>query len=152
MQPHWRSTTSADDTALIALCRQLYDEDPGTRPVPEAHMRRTLDRLREEPIRGFALALEDRGQVQGYALLISFWSNELGGEICTIDELYVAPELRSQGYGSGLIRDLLAGSPIWPRERMALDLEVTPTNQRARKLYAGLGFAPLRNAHLRLRF
>jgi ribosomal protein S18 acetylase RimI-like enzyme len=35
---------------------------------------------------------------------------------------------------------------------MALDLEVTPTNERARKLYASLGFAPMRNAHLRLRF
>jgi hypothetical protein len=30
----------------------------------------------------------------GYALLISFWSNELGGEVCNIDELFVAPVYR----------------------------------------------------------
>jgi predicted GNAT family acetyltransferase len=84
--------------------------------------------------------LDIQGQVSGYALLIGFWSNELGGEICEVDELYVVPGHRNRGYGSSLFAAIALGD-LWPRSKAAIVLGVTPGNAAARRLYERLGFA-----------
>jgi ribosomal protein S18 acetylase RimI-like enzyme len=83
--------------------------------------------------------LDIQGQVSGYALLIGFWSNELGGEICEVDELYVVPERRNRGYGSSLFTAITQGD-LWPGPTAAIVLGVTPDNAAARWLYERLGF------------
>lgn len=146
----WRPATAADDESFVNLCAELNREDPGSDPVPPEHMRRTLATLRAEPARGRACALELAGKVAGYALLISFWSNELGGEVCNVDEIYVQPEHRRQGHAGALMRALADGSGPWPRKPVAIELEVSPDNARAMAFYAALGFVPVRNRQLRL--
>ena len=147
----WRIATAADDKELIALCADLNREDPGPEPVPPGHMRRTLEYLRAEPARGRALALDIGGATVGYALLVSFWSNELGGEICNVDELYVRPEHRGRGAATSLIRQLAGGTaPFWPGRPVAIELEFTPGNPGAGGFYARLGFAPAKNQLMRL--
>jgi GNAT superfamily N-acetyltransferase len=75
----------------------------------------------------------------GYAFLISFWSNELGGEVCIIDELYVAPPARGRGLGGSIFDKLIHGD-LWKPKPMALILETTPDNLNARRLYERNGF------------
>ena len=104
-------------------------------------MRRTLARLRDEPNRGRAVVCDVEGRAVGYALLISFWSNELGGEVCNIDELFVIPDYRGHGLATSLFDRLADAKPtLWPIRPAALALEVTSQNQRARALYERLGF------------
>jgi GNAT superfamily N-acetyltransferase len=79
-------------------------------------------------------------QLAGYALLIPFWSNELGGSICEVDELFVIPERRSQGHGTALF-EAIANGVLWPTAVVGIALGVTPDNSRARRLYERLGFA-----------
>ena len=145
----WRIAQINDDGPIIEMSRALYEEDPATGPVPEAQTRQTLSILRSEPVRGTAVVLEIEREVAAYALLISFWSNELGGEVCVIDELYVRPGYRNRGHGRELIRGLRPGNNLWPQSFVALELEVTPDNKRAAALYAELGFEPVKNARLR---
>jgi GNAT superfamily N-acetyltransferase len=146
----WRPSRPEDDLFIERFFAAFYEEDPAPRPVPSDHLRRTLRELREQPARGLALVLEVDGQPQGYALLCSYWSNELGGEICTIDELYVAPPARGHRLGTALLESLVRGDGPWPGRPVALELEVSPQNHRARALYERLGFAGRRNATLRL--
>lgn len=148
----WRTVLPNEENAIIEMCRDLNREDPGPKPVPEAHTLRTLEELRKNPLRGGALVLEADGGIAGYAFLISFWSNELGGEICVLDEFYVRPNHRGQGYGTLLIQGLLQKSPLWPRAYVAVDLEVTPQNLRSRAFYSKMGFLPAKNTHMRYRF
>jgi GNAT superfamily N-acetyltransferase len=137
--PSWRGAESSDDAAICELSMALNLEDPGPAPVPVAHVHRTLAVLRAEPWRGRAVVLQGEERVLGYALLISFWSNELGGEVCTVDELYVVPAARGGGFG-GSIFDLLMRGELWGRKPVALELETTPDNQNARRLYERNGF------------
>jgi GNAT superfamily N-acetyltransferase len=61
----------------------------------------------------------------GYALLISFWSNELGGEVCNIDELFVAPLYRGRGLATALLEELAdKEQSVWRIRPAALALEV----------------------------
>jgi ribosomal protein S18 acetylase RimI-like enzyme len=145
----WRLARPEDDEAIVAMCLALDKEDPASVQVPEEHPRRTLERLRAEPIRGRALILEVDEEIIGYAFLISFWSNELGGDICNLDEIFVAPAHRSRGYATSLVRDLQRGSALWHGRVVAVQLEVSPRNSRARALYTRLGFETIRNVTMR---
>jgi GNAT superfamily N-acetyltransferase len=136
----WRAARSSDDDAIVAMYQALYAEDPG----PE-----TLARFGAFPERGRAVVLVSDGRTVGYAFLIPFWSNELGGEICVIDELYVQAAWRGQGHATTLITSLSAASDLWPGIPVALELEITPTNAKARALYERLGFAVKRNTTMR---
>jgi ribosomal protein S18 acetylase RimI-like enzyme len=135
----WRAARPEDDNAIVAMCAALNAEDPGPLPVPDTQTRHTLDVLRREPHRGRAIVLELEGKPAGYALLISFWSNELGGEVCEIDELYVVPEQRGRGHGRALFAGIERGE-LWPSHRVAMALIVRDDNARAKRLYARLGF------------
>jgi len=143
----WRLAVLEDDKAIVEMCTELYREDPGIRPVPEEQSWSTLIELRLNPVRGSAWVLELDGKAQGYCFLILFWSNELGGEIAVVDEIFVRKEKRGAGHGRAFFEKLLT-----EKKYRAADLEVTPANARARRFYEGLGFSPLKNAHLRVRF
>jgi GNAT superfamily N-acetyltransferase len=137
----WRLATALDDESIVSMCMALNTEDPGPAPVHPRQVLRTLARLREEPYRGRALVCEVDGYPAGYALLISFWSNELGGEVCNIDELFVAPAFRGRGLAANLFTALTGSEQqLWPEKPVALELEVSPANKRARALYERLGF------------
>jgi GNAT superfamily N-acetyltransferase len=125
----WRLVIAADDESIVAMCMALNAEDPGPAPVRPSQVRRTLAKLREEPYPGRALICEVDSRPAGYALLISFWSNELGGEVCIMDELFVVRAYRGHGLATDLITKLADGEQsLWPGKPVALALEVSPAN------------------------
>jgi GNAT superfamily N-acetyltransferase len=148
----WRLATEQDFDRIIEMNERLNVEDPSeTKPFDRAMMRRTLTEIRTNPIRGAVAVLNLNGQSRGYALLISFWSNEFGGEICAIDELYVEPEFRGRGFATQFIQSLAnGGSRIWPRRAVAIAVEAYRTNPRAKALYERLGFEANPNHSLAL--
>jgi ribosomal protein S18 acetylase RimI-like enzyme len=137
----WRPTAASDDEEIVSMCMALNADDPGPAPVHPQQVFGTLAELRKEPRRGRALLCEVDNRATGYALLIAFWSNELGGEVCVIDELYVEPAYRGHGLATDLLARLTDGEPsLWPGKPVALALEVSPANERAKALYHRLGF------------
>lgn len=134
---------------VAELVQCLYREDPSDRPVRLPQILKTLERLSTYPELGCVMILECGGEIAGYSILINFWSNEFGGNVCFIDELYVKKEFRGKGLASGFIK-YLAGIKF--ADSVALRLEVTPDNINARKLYERLGFKPHKNDTLDLEF
>jgi len=138
--PTWRQATKRDHDAIARMCVALNAEDPGDAPVLREQVHETLEVLGAEPARGKAVVAEIDGQIAGYALLISFWSNELGGEVCVVDELYVAPSHRNRGVGSTLVSTLRDGDQLWSGRAVAVAIEVAPDNIRARRFFVAQGF------------
>jgi GNAT superfamily N-acetyltransferase len=146
----WRPARGDDNEAIVAMYTALYEEDPGPEPTSLDRVRMTLANFGRDPARGRAVVLDVHERPVGYAFLVPFWSNELGGEICVVDELYIQQGWRRKGHATSLIKRLSAPSNIWPGRPVALELEITPTNKRARVLYERLGFLVKRNTTMRL--
>lgn len=144
----WRPSTTDDHPAIIDCYLALDAEDPGVCPADAARMQRTLGLFEHEPGRGRCVVLDEGGSLQGYALLVPYWSNELGGLVCCIDEMYVGPLARGRGRGSDLLTQLSTGTIGFGDSTVALQLEVSPSNSRAQVLYERLGFRQARNATL----
>lgn len=142
---HYRPMQAQEQALVASLMKALYDEVPEGHPLPEAHISRTFEQLAAHPDHGTILVFEWEGQIAGYAVLINFWSNEYGGIVLSIDELYIAAEFRGKGIGTHFIQ-FLHNTRF--HNAVALELEVIPYNTRALKLYEKLGFKPSTRHHL----
>ncbi|HET6437475.1 MAG TPA: GNAT family N-acetyltransferase [Anaeromyxobacter sp.] len=133
----WRKARIEDGEEIVSMCLALFGDDPGPAPVDAGRVRQTLALFERQPSRGEAVVAEVGDRVTGYAFLVRFWSNEQGGEICEVDELYVRPERRGEGLASALFQAIDEGRF---GSFVATALGVTPGNTRARRLYERLGF------------
>ena len=145
--PMWRAASPDDHPVVIRFYLALNSEDPGFTPPEPARMSRTLTLFQTDPERGRCVVLDEGESAAGYALLVPYWSNELGGLMCCIDELYVSPPARGRGRAGDLL-ELLAGGALGWDDAIALQLGVSPANARARALYERHGFRPMRIATL----
>ena len=145
----FKTVTDASATGqLLEMMRGLYSEDPSDANTPgETQFLRTIRVLLEKPDRGRIVLFFEGQTIQGYAVLIPYWSNEFGGTLLFVDELFVKPEARNRGIGREFFEFLRTQRPF---DAIVSALEVSPKNLRARKLYFSLGFEP-RNYTMMLR-
>ncbi len=134
---HYRTMEPADRGTVANMIMAFYDEAGGGEFMNGGMIERTFRQLAAHPDYGSVVVFEAEGRITGYALLINFWSNEYGGIVLNIDELYVAPEWRGAGVGTAFLNHLAAGHL---GDFVALKLEVLPYNRRALRLYEKLGF------------
>ncbi len=149
MNIEYRKFKNSDSDSAAELIQALYREDPSDRPIILPQIKKTFERLCRHPELGCIMIIECGGEIAGYSILINFWSNEFGGNVCFIDELYVKKEFRGKGIAGGFIKYL---AEVKFADSVALRLEVTPANKSARKLYEKLGFKPHKNDTLDLEF
>ena len=83
--------------------------------------------------------IENGGQTAGYALLALTFSNEAGGDVVWLDEIYIRPEFQGKGLGNEFFDFLEKEFASAARFR----LEVESDNEGAVRLYKRRGFRPL---------
>ena len=140
----YREYKANDKPGIIRLIKALYFEDPEGKPISIDKIERTLKELHPSNDKGSILIIEDSGKIIGYSILINFWSNEYGGNILFIDELYIIPKYRGKGIGAGFIKYLVENRY---GNSAAISLEITPSNTRAGELYKRIGFKVSCNTH-----
>lgn len=131
----------AEDRALyLAMAREFYGTDAVTHSVPEQYFINMFEELMRSDIYAECFILDCEGEDAGYALLLKSFSQEAGGRVVWIDELYVRPQFQGRGVGKRFFSQL---DRLLTPDVRRLRLEISRTNVRAAKLYASFGFEPL---------
>lgn len=133
-----RKIAPGDREEYLKMAAEFYRSDAVLHPVPESHFARAFDEMMRSGDALIGLIFEEDGKRAGYALLCGSYSQEAGGRVVWIDEIYLRPEFRGRGLGKAFFAAL---PKLAPAARYRLEIE--PDNARAEKLYRALGFQPL---------
>jgi ribosomal protein S18 acetylase RimI-like enzyme len=143
MASTFRPATALDLPTVLGLLRDFYAEESAT---CDAQAEAALLALLQDPGLGRVFVILDEGDstagsglAVGYLVVAFGYSLEFRGRDAFVDELYVAPPHRGRGLGREALR--VAEDCCRQAGVRALHLEVRPDNARARRLYAGEGYA-----------
>lgn len=135
-----REFTKEDKEAFFTLCRDFYMSGSTLYEYEHSVAEKTFLRVMDhhENLWGYMFVDKDTNLPIGYALVTSFWSNEEGGDLIYLDEIYLNPIDRSKGYASAFMEWLETHFP----DAAALTLEVHADNAKAIRFYERAGFKP----------
>jgi len=122
---------------VLRMMGELYSGDEQDLHADPAAFPATIDYLLANPAAGRVILLTDGQVLHGYALLVSYWSNEWGGVVLLLDELFVDKQFRGRGIAKAFLKYLEHERPFGA---VVVALEVSSHNTRARALYESMGF------------
>ena len=135
-----RRFTENDRESYIEMAGEFYHSDAVLHPIPDGYFVRTV----EEALRSDAYAeiflFECDGETAGYGLTAKTYSQEAGGYVWWIEEVYIREKFRSRGLGREFFHYLEEQKG---KEVTRLRLEVEEENTRAAALYRKLGYEVL---------
>ena len=135
-----RSIEEKDRAVFIEMAREFYSTDAVERSIPYEYHERTFKELMDSDVYAFCYMLEYNGAAAGYALMAKTFSQEAGGYVVWIDEVYVRPEYKSKGLFKGFFSYLKTNIGD---KTARIRLEVESDNVRAISLYESIGFRKL---------
>ena len=140
-----RKITPADRQIYVAMATDFYSSDAVCHAVDKKHFDLTFDELMRSDTYAEGYIFESDGAVSGYALLAKTFSQEAGGIVIWIEEIYIKPEFRGMGQGKEFLKSIISrlGHGI-----TRVRLEASACNSRAVKLYRSLGFTDLEYGQL----
>lgn len=127
-----------DKTEYIKMAEDFYSSPAVLSPVPKSHFETTFDELMKGSAftEGFIFDFDEN--IAGYGLIAKTFSQEAGGIVIWIEEIYVKEDYRNKGLGSEFIEYVKDNIPA-KRYR----LETEPENLKAQQLYKRHGFSHL---------
>lgn len=131
-----RAMQSADADCVMEMMRAFYTSDAVYTNGSDAIFARDIAAcVGDNPyVEGFVFEAQD-GAPAGYAMLAKSYSTEFGRPCVWIEDLFVLPAYRGNGFGSRFL-DLVAAQ--YPDA--LLRLEVEDENETAVRLYRAHGF------------
>lgn len=133
-----RKVGPGDRDAYLKMAGEFYASDAVAHTLPARHFENTFAELMRSDEYAEAYLFETGGEAVGYALLAKTFSQEAGGLVVWVEELFVRPAFRGQGLARAFFA--LLGRRL-PHGTARLRLEAEPGNRRAIGLYEKLGFA-----------
>lgn len=131
----------AEDKALyLKMAHDFYNSPAVLHPIPDSYIERTFEECMNGGIYASAYILEYEGKAVGYGLTAKTYSQEAGGYVYWLEELYIKEEYRSKGLGSEFFTYLEQNKEAAVTR---FRLEVEADNKRAAELYTRLGYQDL---------
>jgi GNAT superfamily N-acetyltransferase len=135
-----RTASAQDLDQLCELSGQLLTNIRAEGTPADA--RRVFEYIMKSTDCGLVVVAENKGSLCGYAYASYQWRSEFCGETMDIVALFVAPQWRGKGVGSGLIGSLLENAK--ERGIRRISAEVHPGNSAIEKTLESSGFDPER--------
>lgn len=134
-----RPINSNDKDTFISMADKFYHSSAVDHAIPLEHHEKTFNELMKSNIYALAYMFDMDNQTVGYALLSKTYSNEAGGMVLWLEELYILEEYR----GKGLAREFFKFLEEISKDYSRIRLELTPSNINAKRLYSNVGFESL---------
>lgn len=135
-----RQIQKKDRAAYLQLAQEFYQTNAVLHSIPVSHMENTFEELMRSEEYAEAYIFEVDEEIAGYALLAKTYSQEAGGRIIWIEELYVRDSFRSKGLGKQFFEYL---DNNMAEETARVRIEVERTNDGAISLYKKIGYGNL---------
>lgn len=135
-----REVGKEDRQLFLDMTEEFYDSEAVLHPVPEFHRTALWEEMMRSDCYVKGYILETENGPAGYAQLSFTYSQEAGGKVVWLEELYVREGFRGHGLGKEFFAFL---REEYEPKAARIRLEVEPENERARKLYESLGYREL---------
>lgn len=132
-----RKITANDKDIFIHFAKDFYSSEAVCHKIPEEYYIRTFNELMRSDAYAQCYIFEDDGKTVGYALTAKTFSQEAGGMVIWIEEIYVVPHMRCKGMGKEFFRYIYS---VIDESVTRIRLEICPDNKRAALLYKNAGF------------
>lgn len=130
-----RRIKEEDREIFLKLASEFYKSEAVLEPIPYENHIKTFEELMRSNDYIESYIFEYNGEIAGYGLITKTFSQEAGGLVVWVEELYILEDYRSYGLGTEFFEYLENKIPA-ARYR----LEVDESNRRATKLYSRLGY------------
>lgn len=108
-------------------------------PEREVLERTLRDAIEAGPyVEGFVFCCEE--ELAGYGMIAKSYSTEMGGRCVWIEDIYIHPQFRGQGLGTGFLQFVEDRYRGWA---VRLRLEAEEENEKAMSVYRSAGFETL---------
>ena len=135
-----RELVREDEQEFIEMMKTFYKSKAVLAGIPEIHMKRTFEAIMDKTPYAHAFILEYKGETAGYVMVSMTWSNEAGGLVLWVEELFIKSKFRGLGLGGRAI-ELIRKKYLGKVKRFRL--EISKDNKNVGKLYHRKGFKPL---------
>ena len=133
-----RKIKTEDKNEYLKMAEDFYNSPAVLSSVPRSNFEDTFGELMKCSTYAEAFIFEQETEIAGYGLIARTYSQEAGGTVIWIEEIYVKEKFRNKGLGSEFINYVKENIPA-KRYR----LETEPDNTKAQELYKRHGFSHL---------
>lgn len=134
-----RDVTAEDRDLYMTLSEGFYSGEATLHSANLEFTRRTFDECAKGSPYAKAVLLEQDGKTAGFAQFSFTWSNESGGLVVWLEELYVLPEFRGLRLGTQFMDWMMSEY----KDASRIRLEICHCNGGAKRLYERYGFVVL---------
>ncbi len=135
-----RELTREDELDFLEMMKTFYRSKAVLSTIPEVHMKRTFEAIMDQTPYANAFILDHLGEAAGYIMVSITWSNEAGGLVLWVEELFIKSKFRGLGLGSKALEFI---RKRYQGKAKRFRLEISKDNKNVGKLYRLKGFKPL---------
>ena len=133
-----RKLQSADKDVYVSMVKTFYSSEAVLHEIPDSFIESTFSELMDRDTYAEGFIFEDGAKAVGYGLISKTFSQEAGGMVVWVEEVYIGKAYRSKGIGTAFFSFL---EENYPAARYRLETE--PDNDSAARLYGRLGYKKL---------
>ncbi len=135
----FRDALPNDKDAFMTMVTTFYNSDAVSHAIDKKFMEQTFEKAMEKDPFLRLIIIEKDKEIAGYGLVSFMYSNEAGGMVLLVEELYIDSKFRGAGIGQEFFKFMKNEYKSFKRFR----LEVKADNIRAIDLYKRLGYEKL---------
>ena len=135
-----RELRKEDKEIFISMVKDFYDSEAVLHTIPTENILNTFKEVVSCSPYAKAYMIEEQEEAAGYGLISLTYSNEVGGLVVWIEELYIRHKFRGLGLGSSFLEFI---EREFSDKAKRFRLEISKANESVQRVYSRQGYTPL---------